>query len=70
MMSSSGPNFKLAGYRKGSSTNYAGMFGYYWSSTASSNNYAYRLSLDSSDAYPAYDDSKYVGLTVRCINVN
>ena len=67
MRDANGPNFILAGRRNGSSTDYASTRGYYWSSTASSNNRAYSLYLNSSGVYPTNVDLKYLGYTVRCI---
>ena len=72
MQNINGPNLKLAGYRRGSSTFDASTDGNYWSSTAYNNYYAYYLGLGSSDVYPASYSSygKYYGFTVRCIDAN
>ena len=63
----SGPGFVLSGYRDGSSTNYQGSSGYYWSSTAYSAVRAYSLYLNSSNVDPANGGRKFYGFTVRCI---
>lgn len=57
----------LSGYRYGGSTYSQGSYGYYWSSVAYNNNYAYNLLLNSSDVYPQDYYSKWNGFTVRCI---
>ena len=67
MLSSTGPAFVLSGYRSGSSTYGQGSDGYYWSSTANNNNFAYRLDLYSSSVYPANSYYKYYGHSVRCV---
>ncbi|MBQ3309569.1 hypothetical protein IJG78_02740 [Candidatus Saccharibacteria bacterium] len=67
MLSEAGPNFALSGYRFGGSTNNQGGYGNYWSSTAYNANGAYSLDLGSSNVTPAYNHSKYLGFTVRCI---
>ena len=60
-------NFLYSGYFYTSSANYRGSYGYYWSSTASSNYYSYYLDLGSSYVYPGTNSSnKYVGLSIRC----
>ncbi len=61
------PAFVLSGYRYGSSTDYQGSVGNFWSSTADNSNYAYRLYLNSSYVSPARNDHMYTGLTVRCV---
>jgi len=61
------PGFVLSGYRRGSSTRNQGTYGFYWSSTAYSANYAYYLYLNSSSVSPANDNYKYIGFTVRCV---
>ena len=62
-----GPAFVLSGGRYGSSTNDQGSSGYYWSSTANTNNFAYNLTLNSSNVRPADVGSKYRGFSVRCV---
>ena len=45
-----------------------GSYGYYWSSTANSSNYAYVLRLNSSVVNPGTDYlSKYLGRSIRCV---
>ena len=67
LLSETGPAFVLSGYRVGGSTYDQGSFGRYWSSTANSSNYAYRLYLNSSDVDPAGTGLKYIGFPVRCV---
>ena len=62
-----GPGFVLSGDRYGSSTGNQGSYGFYWSSSADGANYADGLYLSSSYVLPAYYNSKYSGLTVRCV---
>lgn len=64
-----GTFFPAAGYMytdSGSLYN-IGSYGLYWSSTANSANYAYDLNFYSSNIYPAYNNGKHYGLSVRCI---
>jgi uncharacterized protein (TIGR02145 family) len=61
-------NYLYSGYVGGGSLGLRGTYGGYWSSTASSSNYAYRLYLYSSGVYPGIGDyDKYNGRTVRCV---
>jgi uncharacterized protein (TIGR02145 family) len=57
-----------AGYRYYSSgvLNSPGGNGYYWSSSPDSTN-AYYLRFNSTSVYPAYDDSRAIGFSVRCV---
>ena len=41
--------------------------GHYWSSTVGSSSFAYNLRLNTSSVSPAYDDTKSLGFSVRCI---
>ena len=59
--------FVRSGYLYGSTLNYFGTIGYYWSSTVSSSSNAYRLDYSSGGLYPAYQGSRYFGWSVRCI---
>ena len=59
-------NFTLFGFVSSSSRGNQGSYGFYWSSTVHSGS-AYNLSLDTSDVYPASDNNKSIGLSVRCI---
>ena len=59
--------FTLSGARSGGTTSDQNDRGYYWSSVAYDSNGAYRLYLNSSNVYPATNNSKYVGLAVRCV---
>ncbi len=45
--------------------NFAGSYGYYWSSTAQSSKNAYILYFDSSSVIPSYYANRYLGLSVR-----
>ena len=50
------------------SLRYAGLSGYYWSSTASSStNIAYYLNFYSGYVDPSYDTNRYNGFSVRCL---
>ena len=73
MTNTSGPYFRLAGLRTGSSTINYGTLGDYWSSTGhSSNNKAYYLYLNASNSnvIATTPDNRAYGLTLRCINTN
>ena len=59
--------FVRSGYIVGGTLNYPGVSGYYWSSTVSSNIYAYRLSFNGTDIYPARNSDRYYGWSVRCV---
>ena len=59
--------FIPAGYVLSGSLNYAGNYGYYWSSTASSSTNAYNLDFGSSYVYPSSSDGRYYGQSVRCL---
>ncbi len=67
-----GPNGKsislpAAGYRSGTSLNFAGSFGNYWSSSLLSSNpsYAYVMVFNSGDVRPQDGSSRYGGFSVR-----
>lgn len=62
-----GAFFPAAGLYNGSSSNYVGSRGYYWSSTAYNSSAAYYLSFYSGGIYPAASGSKYYGFSVRCV---
>ena len=47
--------------------NYAGDFGYYWSSVGRSSSYAYALSFGSGGVFPSYNYYRYYGQSVRCV---
>ncbi len=60
-------NFLYSGYFYGSSANYRGSSGYYWSSTVRNGSSSYHLLLSSSDVYPGTSSSsKYSGYAIRC----
>ena len=60
-------NFTLSGNVRSSSRYDQGLNGRYWSSTVNSGDYAYNLLLSTPGVYPANDNSKYIGFSVRCI---
>ena len=57
-----------SGYVNDGSLNLAGYFGYYWSSTVSSANYAYNLVFRSDNVYPANGNGRDNGRSVRCVS--
>ncbi|MCQ2156005.1 MAG: hypothetical protein MJY57_02230, partial [Bacteroidales bacterium] len=56
-----------AGGRGGSRVDYVGFYGYYWSSTAYDEYYAYRVFFYSDNVYPDAIGSRDVGCSVRLI---
>jgi len=64
---SSPVNLTLSGRVYSSSRDDQGSDGYYWSSTVYSNNYAYRLYLNTSHINPVDLSNKYYGFSVRCV---
>ena len=56
----------VAGYRNGATWAYAGVYGYYWSSTPTSSG-AYALSFDSNRINPGGSGNCDFGFTVRCV---
>lgn len=67
-MESAGAVFlPAAGYRSGTSINYVGSIGYYWSSTASSASNAYFVYFNSSNGDPSSDYNRYYGRSVRLV---
>ncbi len=61
-------NVVYSGRFSGSSANYRGSYGYYWSSSVYSSGTAFSLSLGSSSVYPGISNGdKYYGFSVRCI---
>ena len=60
-------NLTLSGYVVSSSRNDQGSNGSYWSSTVFSGDNAYVLYLGGANVYPANSNSKYYGVSVRCI---
>lgn len=62
-------NFIYSGYINGSSAQYRGSYGSYWSSTAYSDLYAHYLFLNSSSVYPGTSDNlKSYGRSIRCLS--
>ena len=57
----------LSGYFISGSARVQGDYGYFWSSTRSSNNNMMRLSVDDSDVGPVSDNSRSYGFSVRCV---
>ena len=66
-LASSPVNLTLAGNLNSGSRFFQGIYGYYWSSTVDSGNYAYYLNLTTSDAYPTNINNKHYGYSVRCV---
>ena len=61
-------NFVYSGDWYGSQAGVRGSYGYYWSSSARSSNYAYNLLFTSGNVYPGTNYSnKYFGFSVRCV---
>ena len=62
-------NFVHSGYVVGGSLSVRGSYGYYYSSTATSYNYAYILGFESTHVYPGsnYGNNKYYGRAIRCL---
>ncbi len=61
-------NFLYSGGVSSGSVNNRGSRGNYWSSTAYNTNYAYYLSLGSTDVYPGTNtNNKYYGRAIRCL---
>ena len=59
--------FARSGRINFTSLNYFGNDGYYWSSTVRDGSNAYSLGYDSSDLYPAYQNNRSYGRSVRCM---
>ena len=59
--------FPASGYYGGTSLNYRGSRGYYWSSTYNSGSSARYLYFNSSDVGPTYDLSRRYGFSVRAV---
>ena len=60
-------NFPYAGYVYNGSLDGVGSYGFYWSRTANSADYAYNLYFRSSNVYPAINGNRYSGLSIRCV---
>ena len=59
------PNFTLSGFAYNGSV--SSSYGFFWSSTVKSSNYAYGLRLKSSTLDSAGYEAKYSGSSVRCV---
>lgn len=59
--------FAASGHGNGSSWNYRGAYGYYWSRSFISARYARRLYFDSGGVNPQNNGSRYVGFAVRAV---
>jgi hypothetical protein len=59
--------FPASGYRNGTSLNYRGTVGDYWSVSLKSQTYGYNLGFDGSGVYPASYDSRFNGFPVRAV---
>ena len=62
-----GAAFALAGLFGSSTPANQGSYGNYWSSTRSNVTSMYRLRLNTSNVYPAYDNGRYGGFSIRCV---
>ena len=60
-------SFTYAGVYLGSTLNYVGTTGYYWSSSVYNTNVSYNLVFDATNVYPQYYYSKDHGFAVRCV---
>ena len=61
------PGFLLSGYYHTGGAYNLGSYGYYWSRSALSAQYAYLLNLSSSAVNPSNYNLKYNGFAVRCV---
>ncbi len=59
--------FAASGYGNGSSWNYRGSNGYYWSSSFNSSRYARYLNFFSGGVYPQNNGNRYYGFAVRAV---
>jgi len=59
--------FPAAGIGYGTSLNSRGTYGYYWSSSWRSADYAYYLYFNSSSVNPQNDSNRYIGFSVRAV---
>ena len=59
--------FPCSGYGYGTSRNYRGSYGYYWSSTWSSTRYARSLNVYSGGVNPQNNSNRYGGFAVRAV---
>ena len=57
----------FAGYISGTSLNYRGSNGLYWSSSLRSQTYGYSLNFDCSNVLPASNDYRFLGFSVRAV---
>ena len=61
-------NFVYSGYISGGSFNGRGSGGYFWSSTASGNGFAYSMTFGDASFYPGtLNSNKFYGRSIRCI---
>ena len=59
--------FVRSGGIDGGTLSGTGVYGLYWSSTVSSSTYAYYLTFNSTDIYPARNANRYNGRSVHCV---
>ena len=59
--------FPASGYRSGTSLGSRGSRGNYWSSSLNSQTNGYRLNFDSGGVYPANDNNRFLGFSVRAV---
>ena len=57
-----------AGYRNGTTVNYAGFYGFYWSSSAASNTDAFGLDFSMATLLPEFKYGRYYGFSVRLVS--
>ena len=74
MTDPSGPHLVLSDAQRGTETGkYQGMYSFYWSSsawTSATDAYSLRLNGTNSTVYPAENDGKPGGFTLRCLAQN
>ena len=59
--------FPASGGRYGTGLSSRGTYGYYWSASLNSQTYGYRLLFSESGVYPANDDRRFYGFSVRAV---
>ena len=59
--------FSASGYGYGSSWDYRGAYGFYWSASFNSSRYARSLFFYSGGVYPQYRNYRYYGFAVRAV---
>ena len=59
--------FPASGYRDGTGLDSRGSYGYYWSSSLYSSENGCSLGFNSGAVYPARNDSRFFGFSVRAV---